>query len=185
MATSTQTILVEYSFQDNLKYEISYSEILIKLRGKNLVIYYQEVFKNLPTMSEMIEFIGKFENYDRFIPLELIEILSKIKNAKCEIVEKNQLKKKISYFTKKSLENVHTFLKSINFEIQEFETFFKRVKTFLNNKDFHFPKQNKNEQSIRKIIKANNEQPAEKLTLIQNKMNDLSNRSKSYSDTFN
>ena len=60
-------------------------------------------------------------------------------------------------------------MKSINFEIQEFDTFFQRVKTFLNNRDCQFPKQNKIEQSIRNIIKDKNKEPAEKLELVQKK----------------
>ena len=138
-----EDFLVKFCFdlQSKHYYEISYPHMLINLRGKNLAECYSRISPNFPSISEMIEFISKLtqdNNYDRFIPVELIEVLSKIKYLDFEIVPSNT---KEFLITNKNLDILLEYLEndleiSQKIDLNEFQNTFDNIRL---NIDFrHF-----------------------------------------------
>jgi len=96
---------------------------------------------NFPSISEMVKFISKLaqdHNYDRFIPIELIEVLRKIKYPSFEIVSSNTKEFSI---TNKNLDNLIEYLEndlemSQKIDLDEFETTFNNIRLNIDFKLF-------------------------------------------------
>jgi Leucine-rich repeat (LRR) protein len=173
--------LVKFCFdlQSKQYYEILYPRFLINLRGKNLVECYSTIFKNLdfPTILQMVEFISQLahdHNYDRFIPAELIEVLSKIKYLDFEIASSKEFS-----ITNKNLDNLIEYLETVKddlkisqkIDLNEYQNTFENIRSYLDFRELNKSTLDKNEikKSISTKIKNSNSSE-EILKSIQNEL---------------
>jgi predicted ATPase len=175
-----EDVLVKFYYDSHSYdyYEISYPHLLINLGGKNLVECYKRIFPNFPSISQVIEFISQLaqtHNYDRFIPVEQIEVLSKIKYPTFDKIRSNTKEFSI---TNKNLDILIEYLETVKNDLKidfdEIQKTFKNIRSHLDLRHFNDLNQSplyKNEikKSISNTIKNSNS-PEEILKSIQNEL---------------
>jgi Leucine-rich repeat (LRR) protein/predicted ATPase len=176
--------LVKFCFdlQSKQYYEILYPRFLINLRGKNLVECYSSILPDLLPISEMIKFISQLaqdHSYDRFIPVELMEVLSKIKYPTFDKVTPKEFS-----ITNKNLDILIEYLETVkddlkisqNIDLNEYQNTFENIRSYLDFRHLNNSTLDKNEikKSISNTIKNLNS-PEEILKSIQNELADKFN----------